>query len=51
MIVTVLTPTFNRGGSLNSLYWSLKKQTSKDFEWLLVDDGSTDDTKNIAEEM
>lgn len=51
MIVTVLTPAFNRGGSLNNLYWSLQKQTSKDFEWLLVDDGSTDDTKNIAEEM
>lgn len=52
MIVTVLTPTFNRGGgSLNKLYQSLQKQTIKDFEWLLVDDGSTDDTKNIAEEM
>lgn len=50
MIVTVLTPTFNRG-SLNNLYQSLQKQTIKDFEWLLVDDGSTDDTKNIAEEM
>ena len=51
MIVTVLTPTFNRGGALNNLYQSLQKQTIKDFEWLLVDDGSTDDTKNIAEEM
>lgn len=51
MIVTVLTPTFNRGGSLSNLYQSLQKQTIKDFEWLLVDDGSTDDTKNIAEEM
>lgn len=51
MIVTVLTPTFNRGGLLNNLYQSLQKQTTKDFEWLLVDDGSTDDTKNIAEEM
>lgn len=51
MIVTVLTPTFNRGGSLNNLYQSLQKQTIKEFEWLLVDDGSTDDTKNIAEEM
>ena len=52
MTITVLTPTFNRGGgSLNNLYQSLQKQTIKDFEWLLVDDGSTDDTKNIAEEM
>lgn len=53
MIVTVLTPTFNRdgGGWLNNLYKSLQKQTIKNFEWLLVDDGSTDDTKNKVKEM
>ena len=51
MIVTVLTPTFNRESSLNNLYQSLQKQTIKDFEWLLVDDGSTDDTKYVASEM
>jgi len=49
--VTVLTPTFNRGKDLHNLFQSLQKQTIKDFEWLLVDDGSTDDTKKIAEEM
>ena len=51
MIVTVLTPTFNRGGILNGLFQSLQKQTKKDFEWLLVDDGSIDNTKNVVEEM
>ena len=51
MTVTVLTPTFNREKSLSGLYRSLQEQTLKDFEWLLVDDGSTDDTKSAVEEM
>lgn len=51
MIVTVLTPTFNRGGVLDKLFQSLQKQTTNNFEWLLIDDGSTDDTKRIVEEM
>lgn len=51
MLVTVLTPTFNREDALNRLYQSLQKQTVKDFEWLLVDDGSTDDTQKNIENM
>lgn len=51
MKITVLTPTYNRGGILNKLLKSLQKQTVKKFEWLLIDDGSTDDTKSIVEEM
>jgi len=51
MTITVLTPTYNRGGALSDLYKSLQKQTIKDFEWLLVDDGSTDNTRSIVEEM
>lgn len=47
MMITVLTPTFNRGGRLQSLWDSLQKQTVKDFEWLVVDDGSTDGTKDL----
>lgn len=47
MMITVLTPTFNRGGQLQSLWDSLQKQTVKDFEWLVVDDGSTDGTKDL----
>lgn len=43
--VTVFTPTFNRCNTLSRLYESLKKQTNKNFEWIIVDDGSTDNTK------
>lgn len=48
MIITVFTPTFNRAYSLPRLYNSLKEQTRLDFEWLLVDDGSTDNTKEVV---
>ena len=51
MTVTVLTPTFNREGVLRSLWDSLQKQTVKDFEWLVVDDGSTDGTKNLITQL
>ena len=51
MTVTVLTPTFNRGGGLQSLWDSLQKQTVKEFEWLVVDDGSTDGTKNLITQL
>ena len=51
MTITVLTPTFNRGGTLNNLYGSLQKQTVKDFEWLVVDDGSTDGTKDLITQL
>lgn len=50
-MITVLTPTFNRGGGLQSLWDSLQKQTVKDFEWLVVDDGSTDGTKNLITQL
>lgn len=45
--ITVFTPTYNRGYIIENLYRSLKEQTFKDFEWLIVDDGSNDDTKNL----
>lgn len=46
--VTVFTPTFNRGYILNQCYESLKKQTNKNFEWIIIDDGSTDNTEEIV---
>ena len=46
--ITVCTPTYNRGKLLNKLYNSLKSQDFKNFEWLIVDDGSTDNTEIIV---
>lgn len=46
--VTVFTPTYNRAYCLSVLYQSLCRQTSQKFEWLIVDDGSTDDTENLV---
>jgi glycosyltransferase involved in cell wall biosynthesis len=46
--LTVFTATYNRAYCLPQLYESLKRQTSKDFLWLIIDDGSEDDTKNLV---
>lgn len=47
--ITVLTPAYNRASLLPRLYESLLKQTYANFEWLIVDDGSTDDTRAVVE--
>ena len=44
-MITVFTPSYNRKKELNNLYNSLLKQDTNDFEWLIVDDGSSDNTK------
>lgn len=46
-MVTVFTPTYNRAYILNNLYQSLCRQSYWDFEWLIVDDGSTDNTEGL----
>lgn len=46
--ISVFTPTFNRGYTLHKCYESLLRQTSKDFMWIIVDDGSTDDTSVLV---
>ena len=46
-MVTVFTPTYNRAHLLPLLYKSLQNQTCKDFEWLVVDDGSNDGTDTL----
>ena len=48
MLFTIFTPTYNRAYTLERLYNSLKKQTSNRFEWIIVDDGSTDNTKEMV---
>ncbi|TCT23117.1 glycosyltransferase involved in cell wall biosynthesis [Thiobaca trueperi] len=45
---TVFTPTYNRAHTLNRAYESLKNQTFRDFEWLIIDDGSTDETQKLV---
>ncbi|GHT86282.1 sugar transferase [Spirochaetia bacterium] len=47
--ITVFTATYNRAYILPVLYKSLLEQTSKDFEWIVVDDGSDDNTQNLLE--
>ena len=47
MMITVFTPTYNRGYIISNLYDSLKRQTVKTFEWIVIDDGSTDHTEKL----
>ena len=44
-LITIFTPTYNRAYTLPKLYESLKIQTNQNFDWVIVDDGSTDDTE------
>ena len=46
-LLTIFTPTYNRCHTLKRLYESLSRQTDMNFEWLVVDDGSTDDTETL----
>ncbi len=45
--ITVFTPTYNRAYILENLYRSLQRQTFRNFEWLVVDDGSADGTEEL----
>ena len=47
--LTIFTPAYNRAYTLHLGYEALLRQTSKDFEWLIVDDGSTDNTRELVE--
>lgn len=48
-MITVFTPTYNRGYTLSRLYNSLLSQTYMDFEWLIIDDGSIDNTSMLVD--
>lgn len=47
-MISIITPTYNRAYILVDLYISLKIQTSTNFEWIIIDDGSTDQTMEIV---
>lgn len=47
-VITVFTPTYNRAKLLRRVYDSLVRQTNQRFKWLVIDDGSTDDTKAVV---
>ena len=48
--ITVFTPTYNRGYILERVYRCLQEQTFSAFEWLIIDDGSCDNTRELVEE-
>lgn len=50
-MITVFTPSYNRENELNDLYNSLLKQKKVNFEWLIVDDGSSDNTKKMINKL
>jgi glycosyltransferase involved in cell wall biosynthesis len=47
-LLTVITPTYNRAHLIKRVYQSLLMQTNKSFEWVIVDDGSSDDTEQVV---
>lgn len=48
--ITVFTPAYNRAHTLKRTYESLLKQECKDFKWLIIDDGSSDNTRELVKE-
>lgn len=49
--ICIFTPTYNRAYTLEALFESLKQQTAQRFYWLIVDDGSTDDTESLVKRL
>lgn len=50
MLITVFTPTYNRAFCLPEVYDSLLRQSNQNFEWVIVDDGSSDNTPELVKE-
>ena len=46
--ITLFTPTYNRAYILDTLYRSVQRQTFRNFEWIIIDDGSTDNTEELV---
>lgn len=49
--LTIITPTYNRASCLPECWESLKKQSCTDFQWLVIDDGSVDETPAVMEQI
>lgn len=47
--ITIFTPTYNRAYCLSKCYESMKRQTCQNFDWLIIDDGSTDNTRELVQ--
>ncbi|MDD3416430.1 MAG: glycosyltransferase family 2 protein [Lachnospiraceae bacterium] len=50
-MISIITPTYQRGDKLCRLYESLLRQTCKEFEWIVIDDGSTDGTDKVCKKL
>lgn len=50
-MISIITPTYNRAHTLRRLFDSLSAQSCLGFEWIIVDDGSVDDTQKLCEEF
>ena len=50
ILLTIFTPAYNRAHTLSRTYKSLLDQDCKDFIWMIIDDGSTDHTKELVRE-
>ena len=50
-MISIITPVFNSGSFIQETYQSIKKQTISDWEWLVIDDNSTDNSIQILEEI
>lgn len=48
--ITIFTPTFNRAYCLHKCYESMKRQNCQKFDWLIIDDGSTDGTRELVQQ-
>lgn len=50
-LITIFTPTYNRAHTLKKVFDGLQAQKSLNFNWLIIDDGSTDTTETLVNEF
>ncbi|HCA4946017.1 TPA: glycosyltransferase family 2 protein, partial [Acinetobacter baumannii] len=49
--LTIFTPSYNRAHTLHRVYESLQVQTLQNFEWIIIDDGSIDNTEDVVKDI